>query len=118
MSDKTGRRLLWAARALAIFLSAFLLLFSFDVFEGDEPLLYKLGGLVMHSLPSITIWVLLALFWSKPKLAAIAWLVIGIGFAVLFRNLPAILMVSLPTLIIAVLFYLAHVAITGKRESS
>lgn len=118
MSDKTGRKLLWAARILAIFLSAFLLLFSFDVFEGDEPLLYKLGGFVMHSLPSITIWVFLALFWSRPKLAAIAWLVIGVGFAVRFRNLPAILMVSLPTLIISALFYLAHVAMTGKRESS
>lgn len=98
------------ARTGALLHAAFLVLFSFDVFDGAAPL-EALLAFVVHSLPSLALLAALAVAWRRPRLGG--WLFAGLGLlgAVVFRNGPAFVIVSLPALIVGALFI-----ITGRPE--
>jgi hypothetical protein len=99
----------WAPRVAAIAIILFMGLFSLDVFEGEATLLERLGGLLIHNLPSLVMLVLLILAWKRPAVGFAAYLVIG-GLFILFfvRSIYAagnLVMFLIPILLIAGLFY-------------
>ena len=73
-------KFIWLPRILAILFLLFLMLFSFDVFEMPGSLLEKIGGFIIHSLPSIILAVILILFWNNPLRSGIAFLVYTVLF--------------------------------------
>jgi hypothetical protein len=110
----------WTPRIAGILITLFVLLFSFDVFEGSASIWEKLGGFVMHSLPAIGLAVVVVLAWKRPALgfwlfllAALAFM--GITVAAIVRDsqrdmqvmlLGNFLIFTLPLSMIAALYWL------------
>jgi hypothetical protein len=88
----------------------FLTMFSFDVFEMEGTLLAKLGGFVMHSIPSIVLAVVLAISWKKPLLGGI--LTLGAAAALMLRwhlwRGMTFVTIILPVIVVGILFILSH----------
>jgi hypothetical protein len=101
VDQRTRRRLPFA---LGLLLAAFLLLFSFDVFEGDEPVYRQLLGFVVHSLPSITILLTLAYARANMRMAGWLFFVLAAVSIVLFHDPLGRLITALPMALIGALF--------------
>jgi hypothetical protein len=103
------KKLKFLAGALAIADALFLLLFSLDVLTSAGSFFEKLGGFILHSIPSILLAGALIFTWKKPKIAAIVYLIIGIAFTVFFKTyvmLDRVAIISLPPVLVAVLFFM------------
>ncbi|MCX6085947.1 MAG: hypothetical protein NTX94_05885 [Caldiserica bacterium] len=113
MEDARRRfRFIWIPRALMILFVVFLTMFSFDVFEMEGTLLAKLGGFVMHSIPSIVLAAFVALTWKTPLIVGIVDLVLALAYTVLVwsRGYPQwALGLALPLAVVGVLFIVSHV---------
>ena len=105
-------KFIWLPRILAILFLLFLMLFSFDVFDMPGSLLEKIGGFIIHSLPSIILAVILILFWNNPLRSGIAFLVYTVLFNLAFKFIlqgwDIFVFLSLPLLLISALFLAAH----------
>ena len=99
----------WTPRIAAIVIILFLMLFSFDVFENEAPLLEQLGGFLIHNLPALALLVILLLAWKRPAVGFWGFLAAGVALAALFTrslsDLPNLLLFVLPVLVVAGLFY-------------
>ncbi|MGE5654857.1 MAG: hypothetical protein ACM3ZQ_11475 [Bacillota bacterium] len=102
-----AHRLIWLPRALAIMFILFISLFSLDVFDGEAPLLLRLGGFVVHSLPSILMGLILAVAWKRSALGGWLFLLFDALFTLrfnLYQSVPTLLVLSLPITLIGILF--------------
>ena len=99
----------WAPRVAAILIIFFVSLFSFDVFAMQATPLELLGGFLIHNIPSIGMLVLLIFAWKRPVVGFVAFLVAAALFSLFFVRdisaLPTLLLIVLPILLIATLFY-------------
>jgi hypothetical protein len=99
----------WAPRAAAILFIFFISLFSLDVFEMEGTLLEKLGGFLIHNIPSFGLLALLIIAWKRPAVGFVAFFAAAIFFAVFFirdiQALPSLLLLVAPILLVAFLFY-------------
>ncbi len=103
--------LIWIPRVMVMLLAAFMLLFSFDVFEGDESLGMKLLGFLMHSIPSILLVICLLVSWKHPLAGGIILLVITAAMAYFFktyRGWETLVFFSAFPLVAAILYFVAH----------
>ena len=103
-------RFIWIPRIAAIAIILFLMLFSLDVFSMGGGILAMIGGFLLHSLPSILLAVILALFWNRPWVCG--WVFIGAAVFFTFwfgtySRADIFLLVSAPPLIVGVLFLIA-----------
>jgi len=93
----------------AILIILFITLFSFDVFEMEASLLEKLGGFLMHNIPSIGMIVLLIFAWKRPVVGFVAFLAAAVLFAIFFVRsifaLSNLVLFVFPILLVAFLFY-------------
>jgi hypothetical protein len=71
--------LFWAPRLILIFFAAFLMLFSFDVFEGASSAGEAALAFFMHNLPSIILLVILAISWKRDLVGGIIFLLLGLA---------------------------------------
>lgn len=97
----------WTPRILTIVFILFLALFAFDVFEGEQSLIKKLGGFLIHLIPNFALILLLILAWKREWIGFIAFMLAGIAYIVLFRGrfpFSTYLIISGPLFLIAVLF--------------
>lgn len=97
----------WTPRILTIVFILFLALFAFDVFEGEQSLIKKLGGFLIHLIPNFALILLLILAWKREWIGFIAFMLVGIAYIVLFRGrfpFSTYLIISGPLFLIAVLF--------------
>ena len=111
MEHARGRfRFVWIPRTLMILFILFLTMFSFDVFEMEGTLLAKLGGFVMHSIPSLVLIVVLLVAWRNPLLGGI--LILGSAAALMLRwhlwGGMTFVTIILPVIVVGVLFILSH----------
>jgi len=113
MEDMHARfRFVWIPRALMILFIVYLTMFSFDVFDLEGTLLAKLGGFVMHSIPSIVLAVFVAITWKMPLIVGIVDLVLAVAYTVLVwsqgnpQMAPGL---ALPLAVVGTLFIVAHV---------
>ncbi|MFA7707951.1 MAG: hypothetical protein WCX73_03305 [Candidatus Pacearchaeota archaeon] len=111
--------LFWSPRILTILFICFLALFSLDVFDGNSSLSQILLGLLMHNIPSLILLVVLIISWKYELFGAIAFALAGLFYILMIAlpisinsfniyNFIAILTISLPAFIIAILFYLNY----------
>ena len=74
----------WTPRVICILFALFLVIFSFDVFEGAHGFWDIALGLLMHNLPTIGLFVTLYFTWRREWIAAIIFPAIGVAFDVAF----------------------------------
>ena len=100
-------RLIWIPRIIAIAFILFLMVFTFDIFSMNGSVLEKIGGFIMHALPSILMAVFLALCWNR--LLICGWVFIGVAvFCTFFFNsytgVTNFLLITVPPLVAGLLF--------------
>ena len=109
ISPRLAKIIHWAPRVAAILIIFFVTLFSFDVFAMEATPLELLGGFLIHNIPSIGMLVLLIFAWKRPVVGFVAFLVAAALFSLFFVRdisaLPTLLLIVLPILLIASLFY-------------
>lgn len=109
VSLRLARVIRWAPRIAGILIIFFISLFSLDVLEMPGSFLEKLGGFLMHNIPSIAMIALLAISWKRPVVGFVAFLVVGLLFTAFFvRGFYAVgnlLLFVFPILLVAGLFY-------------
>ena len=103
-------------RIIAILYIAFISIFAFDVFEEGYGFWGTTLALFMHLIPSFLLIACLILAWKRPAAGGAIFVVMGIVFTLFFRTYQRpenFLIVSLPLLIIGVLFVIDGMS---KRE--
>lgn len=104
----------WIPRLISIALIGLLLLLSFDVFEEDT-IGEILVGFLMHNIPTFILILMTLLAWKRPLIGAVTYTLAGLFYIfVVYRimnlsfldGLISISILSLPALLIGLLFYL------------
>lgn len=100
----------WSARILAILFILFLMMFSLDVFEEGLAWTQIVLGLLIHNLPAFILIGIVLISWKHPLVGAVAFPFAGAAYALMilingsgFAS-SAILLLSLPTFIIGILY--------------
>ena len=109
--------LTWAPRILLALFALFLTIFSLDVFEEGRTAGEIAMGLLVHNLPSLLLFVILALSWRREWLGAIACAVLGVFYiAWAWGRFPLIAYVAIsgPLFVIAALYTMAWRNRTGN----
>lgn len=103
----------WLPRVLGLAFAGFLMLFTFDAWEGTSSFWEGLLGWIIHMLPVFIVLFVLVLAWTRPRIGGILFLLLGAGFAVMFGDrwdgnrgdaLLSFLIVSGPLFLLSVLF--------------
>jgi hypothetical protein len=109
LSPRLIKLLYWTPRIAAILITLFVSLFSLDVFGTGAPLREQLLGFLMHSIPALTLALILIFAWRWEWVGFLAYLAAA-GFFVLFfysdpiQAIGNFLVFSGPLLGIALLF--------------
>ncbi|HCT63056.1 MAG TPA: hypothetical protein DIC19_03050 [Erysipelotrichaceae bacterium] len=106
----------WTPRILAILYTLLIMMFSLDVFDGTSTLLDQLIGFLIHNIPVYVMVLVIALAWEKDFIGFIGFSLITVGLMVLssaitlregFGFNPASLLISLPGLLVSLLYGLS-----------
>ena len=103
-------RFAWIPRTLMILFILFLTMFSLDVFEMEGTLLAKLGGFVIHSIPSLVLVAVLLVAWRNPLLGGVLTLASAAALMLRWHLWTGMTFVTiiLPVIIVGALFILSH----------
>jgi hypothetical protein len=104
----------WLPRILSIALILFISLFAFDVFSahsGWDVLL----PLLMHLMPSLFLVAVTVVAWKRERIGGTTFLVVGV-LMLAFTNFEA-LVISLPVIVLGVLFLIAARTGTVNRKA-
>jgi len=96
----------------------FMLMFSFDVFEGNEPLGRKLLGFLISNIPVFILTAIFVVAWKRELIGGILLFAALIGASILFRSFagnPASLIVLAPFVVTGILFLLHHFLYKGNK---
>ena len=88
----------WLPRVLAILFIAFISIFALDVFSEPQWFL----ALIMHLIPSFILIILTIIAWKHERLGGFIFM--AIGFLMLISSHFESLVISIPAVIIGVLF--------------
>jgi len=109
---------LWLPAGLGIAYILFISMFALDAFGGDASLLEKIGGFIIHLIPSFVSLIALAVSWKKPIAGGVLFVILSVVFTLYFRtykSLPSFLAISIPLAVIGLLF-IALQAAENKRK--
>ncbi|MDD4223280.1 MAG: hypothetical protein PHD87_01695 [Candidatus Cloacimonetes bacterium] len=108
----TQHWLIWIPRILAILLGLFLVLFSIDVFGGDDSIWHQLLGFLIHNIPALVWFLILWLTWKRPLIAGLLFLALCAAFTIFFhtyqQDWSGFLLISGAPLLIGILFLISH----------
>jgi hypothetical protein len=105
----------WLPRVLGIAFALFLMLFTFDAWEGTSSFWEGLLGWFIHMLPVFIVLFVLVVAWARPRIGGSLFLLLGAGFAVFFGErwdgqwtdaLISFLIISGPLFLLGALFLL------------
>ena len=102
---------LWTPRILTILAILFMMMFSLDVFGGNEPIYMQLVGFLIHNIPAFALMGVLAISWKWEFAGGIVFMVSSVVMSILFKGFqgnPASLIVVGPFFLIGVLFLIHH----------
>ena len=108
--------LYWTPRIIIIIFILFISIFALDVFEEYQGL-ELLIGLFMHLIPSFILIILLVIAWKWEKIGGWLFIVLSIIFTIFFKtyqDIISFLIISLPVLVIGILFLLNYYKTEGK----
>lgn len=104
----------WAPRILSILFCLFIMMFSFDVFEGNVSFIDILIGFIMHNLPVFAMGIIIFFAWQNNWVGGIGFLVISLFFFIMVNSnmnngsgvmSSAVFIISLPALIISIIYF-------------
>jgi hypothetical protein len=113
-----GKILYWTPRILMILALLFMLMFSFDVFEGNETFIRKLGGFFIHNIPVLVLGALLAVAWFRELEGGILITAAAIYACIRFHSFTTnkgSLIIFIPFILAAVLFIVHHFMYRTKK---
>ena len=108
---KAKKVLFWLPRILAIIFILFISLFSLDSFSTSDPFWKELIGFLIHLVPIYLLIGLLILSWKYKRIGGILYVVLAIIFTIFFdtyEHIFSFLFISLPVLIIGLLFIYSY----------
>jgi len=94
-------------RVLAILFIIFISLFSLDVFEMEAGFWQKIGGFLIHLIPSYILIIATIIAWKKEFIGGVLFIIFSVALAIWTRVELASLLVILPPFIIGILFLVA-----------
>ncbi len=109
----------WIPRIIGVAVILFLVTFSMDAFEGNEPIGLKLLGFLMHNIPALLLAGALIVAWKWEMVGGIIFIVFFLAGCYFFRSFagnPASLAVTSPVLVAGILLVLSF-ARTRRREA-
>lgn len=109
--------LYWVPRIFTIIAILFMLMFSFDSFEGESPLSDKLLGFLINNVPVLILFVVLIIAWKNELAGGLLFIAAFIAGAIFFKSFtgnPASLVVIVPFLITGIMFIIYHL-LYGKK---
>jgi len=110
----------WLPRLLCIGAILFVSMFALDAFEPGKPFGQQLLDFMMHLIPTSILLLLLWVAWKKPFVGGILFAIMGIVTSPLVYNmnynrthsvmmsLSIILMITVPFIVVGVLFLVSH----------
>jgi len=110
MATLGSKIIYWLPRILSLAFVAFLSIFAFDVFEGDQRWWQTAIALFMHLIPSFVLLALTIIAWKRDLVGAVTFIGAAILYAWLIgidRPISWYLVISGPALIVGIL-YLAN----------
>lgn len=103
--------LFWFPRALTIMAILFMMLFSFDAFEGDESFGRKIIGFLIHNIPVFILTLILLIAWKRELIGGILLILASLAASVFFKvfsgNYAALIIIA-PFFLTGVLFIINH----------
>jgi hypothetical protein len=102
---------IWFPRIMLLIYAIFIVIFSSDVFGGQQIFITKLLDFLLHSIPTIVLLLILWLAWRKPMWGGLLIILVSLIFTVLFKTyhiLIQFLMISICPFIIGLLFIIVH----------
>jgi len=109
--------LFWFARILGILAILFMMMFSLDVFGGEDSIGKKLIGFLVHNIPAFVLIVALVIAWKNEIIGGLIFFLLSLALAIFFRTFSGnsgSLIILVPILITGALFILHHVL--SERE--
>lgn len=111
MKEKINKFIFWSPRVLSILFIAFLMLFSLDIFDMNAGFWGTLLGLFMHNIPALILLLVLIISWKREWIGGIVFILAGFFYLFLIaknvsfsRALSSVLIISVPTFIVGILF--------------
>lgn len=107
-----SRLLYWIPRIFTILAIFFMMMFSLDAFEGDEPLGKKIIGLLIHNIPVFILIIILVIAWKRELIGGVLFILAFIAGGVFFKSFsgnPGSLVVISPFFVTGGLFILHHI---------
>ena len=102
--------LFWTPRIFTILFIGFISLFALDSFDGDLPLIDKIGGFLIHLIPTASLIILLLLAWYREWIGGVAFFLLAIGYLIMAWGkfpISVYFLISGPLFIISALFWLS-----------
>ncbi|MDD5086592.1 MAG: hypothetical protein PHV16_02470 [Candidatus Nanoarchaeia archaeon] len=109
MNEKAKKVIYWAPRIIAILFILFISLFALDVFSEDYTFFQTIIGLFMHLIPAFILIAATCIAWKNEFVGGFVFIGIFVFFTIFFntsREIITFSLISLPVLIIGLLFLL------------
>lgn len=112
--------LLWSPRILCIGAILFISMFALDSFDPALPLIEQLKQFFKHLTPTYVLLLLLAIAWKWSFVGGILFAIVGIGLSPfvytmnyhrthsVWLSLTIILMITVPFVVVGLLFIISH----------
>jgi hypothetical protein len=119
----------WVPRILCVLAIILISMFAFDSFSSEHTFLQNLGGLIVQLIPSVLLIGLLIVAWKRELAGGIIFILIGILLSPFIYNhnyrmnhsvlmsLDIILMITVPFIIVGILFIVSH-TLKGRKNNS
>ena len=110
--------LLWFARILGIIAILFMMMFSLDVFGGNESLARQLLGFLKHNIPAFLFIIALVISWKYEIAGGIMFILLFIAAGIFFKSFSGntgSLIIITPFALAGILFIL-HQVISQKSK--
>ena len=110
----------WLPRILCILAILFISMFAMDSFSPDFTLWQNITAFVIHLVPSIILIALLIVAWKWELIGGVIFTIIGLGMSPFIyshnfrmdqsagKGLVAVLLVTMPFIIVGILFIVSH----------
>jgi len=105
----------YSPRILSILFCLFIMMFSFDVFDGNSTIPEMLIGFIMHNLPVFGMAIITFFAWNNDLIGGVGFIGISLFFFFLVSSNmnneggiinPAVIIISLPALLISALYFI------------
>ncbi|MEN8139128.1 MAG: hypothetical protein ABFR62_11920 [Bacteroidota bacterium] len=120
----------WSPRILCILAILFISMFALDAYEPDLPFWKQLGAFAMHLIPSFVLTLILLIAWKWELIGGILFAVIGLALSPwvfkhnynmnhsYWMSLGIIMMITVPFVIVGVLFIMSYLKKRNNKLKS